>query len=130
MIISYVFSHRHIPKCCFQFDLSHQFKSQCSQRQICAPFTGSVVWCRLGKGSHWEWSPRPLPQSILRFVQTASFPSTSIGRHFDSTSHNMHLLFLQKYPSKSVSDGSAKKHERILFVCLFYWKPLIYPEWQ
>lgn len=48
------------------------------------------------------------------------FPSTSIGSHFDNTSYNMHLLFLQKYSSKSVSDGSAKKHERILFVCLFY----------
>lgn len=29
----------------------------------------------------------------------------------------MRLLFLQKYSSKSVSDGSAEKHERVLFVC-------------
>lgn len=29
----------------------------------------------------------------------------------------MHLLFLHKYPNKSVSDGSAEKHEDFLFIC-------------
>lgn len=57
------------------------------------------------------------------------FPPVSIGSHFDNTSYNMHLLFLHKYTNKSVSGGSAEKHEN--FVCLFVLpKKLIYPEWQ
>lgn len=45
------------------------------------------------------------------------FPPVSIGSHFDNTSYNMHLLFLHKYPNKSVSDGSAENHEDFLFIC-------------
>lgn len=68
--------------------------------------------------------PGLIPQSVLIFVQTAShhqweqpfLSPVSIGSHFDNTSYNMHLLFLHKYPNKSVSDGSAEKHEDFLFV--------------
>lgn len=57
------------------------------------------------------------------------FPPVSIGSHFDNTSYNLYLLFLHKYPNKSVSGGSAEKHED--FVCLLVLpKKLIYPEWQ
>lgn len=76
--------------------------------------------------------------SLIVFLYLSRLLPFTMGTNFSflksvleatlTTHHNdIHLLFLQKYSSKLVSDGSAEKHERVLFVLL---KTLIYPEWQ
>lgn len=135
MMINYLFSHRHIPKCCFQFDLSHQFKSHCFQRQICVLLlaqlsdAGWVKVCTENDRPGLSLIVFLYMSRLLPFTMGTNFPfPASVLEATLTTHHNdMHLLFLQAQSSELVSYGSAEKHERVQFVLL---KTLIYPEWQ
>lgn len=101
MMINYLFSHRHIPKCCLQFDLSRQFKSHCFQRQICVLLVAQLSdagWVKVCTENDRPGLSLIVFLHLSRLLPFAmgtnfSFPKSVLEATLTAHHHNTHLLF-------------------------------------